>query len=212
MRAAWSRTVENMQRGLARTPLASTTLVASPRQALALAEKWHGDQRYGPFPYGYHLRATIAAAKELGFGGRKERTVAALHDAIEDTGLTRNMIEARFGSEIANAVDQLTRRADVPLPAYFAGMGDLAFSVKLADRLANLRMNGTHISGPEDLERQVKRIVPKYVAEQSLLEARAQGNPRFEEACRALRVELAAAQQRVLALSRGEAATWMGEA
>jgi (p)ppGpp synthase/HD superfamily hydrolase len=169
----------------------------STHYALRVADRAHGEQRYGPFTYGYHLRATIAAARELGFGGRLERTVAALHDSIEDTPMTWQEIASRFGTQVADAVQQLTRSPSVSTEAYLAGMNDLAFSVKLADRLANLRMNGTHLTGPDDLAKQQTRILPKYQAEQALLDARAAGNPRFEEACRVLRVELQLSARRL---------------
>ena len=80
------------------------------------------------------------------------RAVAYLHDVLEDTPVTFDMLAERFGSTIAEAVDLVTdpegesrqvRKAK--LHARLAGLTlvapapPLALHVKVADRLANVR-------------------------------------------------------------------------
>ena len=47
-----------------------------------------------------------------------------LHDVIEDTPRTAEDIQSRFGEDVAVAVQMLTRRADVSLDEYIAGMNE----------------------------------------------------------------------------------------
>jgi hypothetical protein len=64
------------------------------------------------------------------------------------------------GETITRAVEQLSHHDGQSDRDYFGGMGALAFAVKCADRLANVRRNGT---GPVcDWPRQRARLLPKY--------------------------------------------------
>jgi len=119
---------------------------AQVADARAFAIAAHGDQTYGSHPYAYHLDAVAAILEPYGVVAQ---VVGYLHDTIEDTPVTRDEVEARFGAHIADCVailtdepgaDRATRKA-----ATYAKMarvdGDhaLALIVKAADRLANVR-------------------------------------------------------------------------
>lgn len=116
------------------------------RQARDVAIAAHGDQRYGTHPYVHHLDAVAAILEPFGTAAQ---IVGYLHDTIEDTGITRERIEALFGAHIAGCVAILT---DEPGPdrkarkaATYAKMAtvgaefELALIAKVADRLANVR-------------------------------------------------------------------------
>lgn len=61
--------------------------------------------------------------------------VAWLHDTVEDTTATLDMIEALFGAEIAIAVDAITHRKGETRLAYYdrVGANRLALAVKMSD-------------------------------------------------------------------------------
>ncbi len=106
----------------------------------------HGDQTYGPHPYAYHLDAVAAILEPY---GPVAQVVGYLHDTIEDTAVTREEVEARFGADVADCVAILTdepgpnRKARKQLTYAKMARVDvslaLALIAKAADRLANVR-------------------------------------------------------------------------
>ena len=66
--------------------------------------------------------------------------VAWLHDVVEDTDVTLQAIEEQFGSEIAQAVDAITRRPDDEGDEYYHRVADnpIALAVKRSDIEDNL--------------------------------------------------------------------------
>lgn len=69
------------------------------------------------------------------------RIVAVLHDVVEDTHITLDMLRNRFSKEVVEAVDALTRREDEE--DYFVFINrckgnPIAREVKMADILDNL--------------------------------------------------------------------------
>lgn len=70
----------------------------------------------------------------------EEKTVAYLHDVVEDTSVTlRDLEEMGFPVDIVRAVDCITKREGEPLQEYFKRIisSDFAFVVKLADMKHN---------------------------------------------------------------------------
>lgn len=106
----------------------------------------HGDQAYGAYPYVHHLDAVAAILAPYGITAQ---VIGYLHDTIEDTPVTREEVEARFGAHVADCVAILTdepgpnRKARKQLTyAKMAQVGashELALIAKVADRLANVR-------------------------------------------------------------------------
>ncbi|MGE3163899.1 MAG: HD domain-containing protein [Planctomycetota bacterium] len=121
-------------------------------RAFALAA--HGDQRYGDFPYSYHLDAV---ASILAPYGEEAQIIGLLHDVVEDTDTGLSEIRACFGSRVADCVALVTdvegptREARKALThaklATVSGDLELALIVKAADRLANLRMSASSQTG-----------------------------------------------------------------
>lgn len=96
-------------------------------------------------PYMSHLAGVVATLSRHGF--RADVVVAgALHDAIEDAGVTRDDIAARFGAEVAELVVACSE-ADKSLPwearkqAYLEAFPKKpwdAQAITLADKIDNL--------------------------------------------------------------------------
>jgi hypothetical protein len=171
---------------------------ADPRidAALLFAACAHGSQRYGDRPYSSHLARVMATAAGLGFTSPEHLITAALHDVLEDTDVTHTQLRERFGSEIADAVAELTRNKALPIEHDYASMGPLAFAVKLADRLSNLERHG-RATGAE-LEKQREKLFPKYDREQAKLRAHPLAkDPRFKAAIARVEAELSAARLRL---------------
>lgn len=120
-----------------------TDAVARAR-AFALAA--HGEQRYGDQPYSVHLDAV---AEILTPFGEEAQVVGYLHDVVEDTPVSLEMLRTEFGERVAKLVSLVTdepganrrerkARSNAKLAAVSAEDA-LALVVKAADRLANLR-------------------------------------------------------------------------
>jgi GTP diphosphokinase / guanosine-3',5'-bis(diphosphate) 3'-diphosphatase len=121
-------------------------------RAYVYAMKAHGSQkRASGDPYFTHPLEVAAILTDLHVD---DQTIAAaiLHDTIEDTGTTREDIASRFGENIADLVDGLTKIKKLDLVSKKAAQAEnlrkllLAVAadarvllVKLADRLHNMR-------------------------------------------------------------------------
>ncbi|MBY6153542.1 HD domain-containing protein [Vannielia litorea] len=81
-------------------------------------------------PYIAHVVRVTARAD-----GDLQKVVALLHDVVEDCDVPLSRIEQAFGSEVAGAVDAITRRDGEEPDAYYARVtaNPLARSVKLCD-------------------------------------------------------------------------------
>jgi len=130
-------------------PRADLTLI---RAAYALAEEAHrGQYRQSGEEYIVHPLAVADILSELEMDAP---AIAAgmLHDVVEDTGVSLNEIEKRFGPEVARLVDGVTKlnrlgfrshqeeQVENLRKMFFAMAEDLrVIIIKLADRLHNMR-------------------------------------------------------------------------
>lgn len=71
----------------------------------------------------------------------KERIVAVLHDVVEDTTITLEEIRERFGDEIADAVDSVSKREGELYKNFVmrAAENPIGIKVKYADLKDNMR-------------------------------------------------------------------------
>ncbi|MEL6346195.1 MAG: HD domain-containing protein [Myxococcota bacterium] len=113
--------------------------------AKAMAAHAHSTQRYGERPYTVHLAAAVAVLRRFGLGDDPEVVAATwLHDAIEDTDLTREAIASALGERVAAMVDAVTdgpgenRTQRKARPYQVIPQTPDAVLVKLADRIANV--------------------------------------------------------------------------
>lgn len=120
--------------------------------AYELAEKAHmGQMRHSGEPYVMHPVAVAALLLDLGLDS--DTLVAGiLHDVVEDTGVTLETINARFGEDVAAMVDGVTKLGRIPFSSHEDEQAEnlrkmlLAMShdvrvmiIKLCDRLHNMR-------------------------------------------------------------------------
>ena len=160
--------------------------------AREVALEAHGDQRYGDGPYSIHLDEVVAILKEFGINEDQTLATAYLHDVLEDTKLGAEAIELGFGEPIKDAVLFCTdepganrrerkratykraNRAVVamelnPKPIILERAIRMGITVKLADRLANLRRSvGTDLMRMYVKERETFRLA-YYTDRMSLL-------------------------------------------
>lgn len=111
------------------------------KRAMEYATKKHkGQYRVGGAEYITHPTAVSEIVKENG-GNADYRITAFFHDLLEDTDATEEEILALSNSEVLKAVKLLTKRDGYVMEEYVSAIrkNDMAFAVKGADRLHNLR-------------------------------------------------------------------------
>jgi (p)ppGpp synthase/HD superfamily hydrolase len=116
--------------------------IADAAKEFAIAQ--HGTQKYGEHPYSYHLAQVSQVLAEFGYAGDEAIAAAGwLHDILEDTPTTYEMLVSEFGKETADIVWAVTsepggNRADrFRKTALKIQSNKKALIVKLADRIAN---------------------------------------------------------------------------
>ena len=111
------------------------------KRALQFArEKHKGQFRIGGAEYITHPMAVAEIVKRQGHG--IDVQIAALfHDLLEDTDATENEILALSNENVLEAVKLLTKQKGYVMESYVSAIrkNEMAFSVKGADRLHNLR-------------------------------------------------------------------------
>lgn len=109
------------------------------KKAIELAQQYHKGQfrRDGITPYFNHV-ATVAEKLTT----EEEKTVAYLHDIIEDTDCTLSTLMEHFPFDIVQAVHLLTHKEGVDYFTYIHKINEfpdpLIKRVKIADILSNL--------------------------------------------------------------------------
>jgi GTP pyrophosphokinase len=137
----------------ARHPQAGPGAIERLRRAYVLAESSHrGQMRKSGEPYITHPLAVTLILAELG-AETTTLTASLLHDTVEDTEVTLDQVEREFGTEVGHLVDGVTKLEKVDYgaaaePETFrkmlvaAGSDVRVMSIKLADRLHNMRTLG----------------------------------------------------------------------
>ena len=145
-------------------------------RAIAIAAEAHQDQldKAGA-PYILHPLRMVLRARTVA-----ERTVAVLHDVVEDSDWTlERLAEEGFPQTILDAVDSLTHRPDENYEAFTERVAGnpLALQVKLYDLEDNMTLTRLTALTPRDLE----RLQKYHAARQRLLEAVSRSRERNEE-------------------------------
>ncbi|CAN5685930.1 HD domain-containing protein [soil metagenome] len=132
----------------------TVTECALLEDAIVLATEAHSGQvdKAGA-PYILHpLRVLLAQKDDV------RRIAAVLHDVVEDCAVTPDMIRARFGDAVADAVVALTRRDDEDYDAFVVRCAEnaIARDVKRADIADNLDLSRIAVVTDRDLDRVAK--------------------------------------------------------
>lgn len=125
------------------------------QKARTFAIKSHGDQKYGDYPYEIHLGNVVSVLLRFGVVPDSETNVnliaaAWLHDVVEDTPVTFEVLESVFNSEVARIVFAVTDEpGDTRKERKEKTYVKLAQSpdgviLKLADRIANVEFSLVH--------------------------------------------------------------------
>ncbi len=171
MRRALLRQYELIERVRAYDPTADEDLL---NRAYVYAMKMHGSQtRASGDPYFAHPIEVAGILTDYKLDTASIVT-ALLHDVIEDTSASREDIEKRFGAEIAELVEGVTKLSKLELTSEHTRQTEdlrkfiLAISrdvrvllVKLADRLHNMRTL-QHIKAPAKRERIARETLDIY--------------------------------------------------
>lgn len=114
---------------------------AAMHQAISV----HGEQKYSDRPYAVHLLEVYEICKDADRNDHGLLCAAWLHDAVEDTDLCIGDVQTLHGSRVAELVNAVTdgdgenRRARKERPYSLIPTVRGALTLKLADRLANIR-------------------------------------------------------------------------
>ncbi|WP_027120830.1 HD domain-containing protein [Mycoplasmopsis lipofaciens] len=89
------------------------------------------------------------------------KIVALLHDVVEDTEITLETIEEKFGKKIADAVNAMTKRENEDYIVYLNRVkaNPIAKQVKLIDMYHNLDITRLKCFDTEDAKRRVRKYL-----------------------------------------------------
>lgn len=110
-------------------------------KARQLAEKAHKGQTYKDKDYFiYHVMGVTGLVSEATGDSEEHRTVAILHDVVEDSDISIEEIRYKFGDRIGDSVDAITRRKGETYDDYIerCAEDDIASIVKTCDATFNM--------------------------------------------------------------------------
>jgi GTP diphosphokinase / guanosine-3',5'-bis(diphosphate) 3'-diphosphatase len=116
-------------------------------QFAAIQHQYDRRAGYDRLPYINHLiKVTNCLANRIGIKDEALLLAAVLHDVVEDTDVTVEQLERRFGGEVAAIVEELTDDMSLPygkrkrLQVEQAGkLSPKARVIRLVDKASNLR-------------------------------------------------------------------------
>ena len=120
-------------------------------KAIHIAVNTHYNQKdKGGEPYIFHPLRVMDACASL-----EARIVAILHDVVEDTDITIEMLRQEFPPQIIEALKLLTHNPDVPYMDYVASIktNSIAREVKIADLTDNSNVSRLSMITNKAIER-----------------------------------------------------------
>lgn len=123
-------------------------------KAIHMAVNAHYNQKdKGGEPYIFHPLRVMDACASL-----EEKIVAILHDVVEDTDITIEMLRQEFPPQIIEALKLLTHNPDVPYMDYVASIkkNTIAREVKIADLTDNSNVYRLKEFTDKDIQRLTK--------------------------------------------------------
>jgi len=133
--------------------------VALILRAYQSAESWHrGQLRKSGDPYITH---PVAVAVILAGMDADDATLCAalVHDVLDQTGCTKSVLQAEFGHEIADLVEQVSAMSTslAAGPPSDSRADNRALMIKIADRLHNMRTIG-YLPAPVQVDRSAQTL------------------------------------------------------
>ena len=142
--------------------------------ARALAAECHSDltDKYGN-PYMEHLERVADRVREMEYDFVDETSeiemyvaTAYLHDIVEDTEITREILVQAFPVDVVTAIFKLTRKKGMTYAEYIEELmsGDLAWTTGLAGKIARVVKLADlldHVSGPTPCPPNLKKRYEK---------------------------------------------------
>lgn len=120
--------------------------------ARLLSQKAHSNQvdKAGVDYFTGHIQTVVSTVNSS-----KEKLVAYLHDAVEDTDITIERIYEEFGEEIGDAVKVITKPGKLDYTKYIEQIksNELARAVKIADLKHNMDLSRLKVVGEKDIRR-----------------------------------------------------------
>lgn len=118
-------------------------MTAAIKKAIEFGKNAHEGQMYGNMPYIVHTQGVAELVAMRGFGEEYIIT-ALLHDVVEDTEYEVHDIRIKFGCNIAEAVDAMTKREGEEYPDYLERVAEnkIALTVKYYDVFYNHKIGG----------------------------------------------------------------------
>ena len=136
--------------------------------AKKFAQEKHKNQKRkdGVTPYSDHLEGVVNRLKNLGVTDKDVLCAAWLHDIIEDTDVTFDQINERFGREVAEIVLSLSKDQNILKKdrevQYINQLKDASFQtkiIKLCDISANLKDLASAPISKTQKNKQIKKIL-----------------------------------------------------
>ncbi len=136
--------------------------------AKKFAQEKHKNQKRkdGVTPYSDHLEGVVNRLKNLGVTDKEALCAAWLHDIIENTDVTFDQINERFGREVAVIVLSLTKDQNIPKKdremQYINQLKDAPLQtkiIKLCDISANLKDLANAPISKTQKNKQIKKIL-----------------------------------------------------
>ena len=138
-------------------------------RAADTAARWHVHQRrkgIAQEPYINHLLEVASLVAEATGGTDPNLVIAALlHDAIEDQGVTSEMLASEFGQHVADIVIEVTDDKALPKDERKRGQIETAPKkskraklIKLADKTSNLRTIASSPAADWSVERRLEYV------------------------------------------------------
>lgn len=122
-------------------------------KAAQFAVLCHGDQMYGSRPYEVHLFDVVHVLRRFFDWEQLPQDfvdAAWLHDVIEDTSVTRHVLDDMFGHRVADLVHAVSNEPGANRKERHAKTypkirdTENAITIKLADRVANIEQTVSH--------------------------------------------------------------------
>ena len=131
------------------------TIEELPELAYGFAERKHEGQfdKAGK-PYIEHVKRVASRI----VNDPVAQAVAYLHDVVEDTDTSLDLIKHHFGILIASYVDLLTRRKEESYEDYIdrVSTSSIATQIKIADLIDNMNLARLQNVSKKDVKRQIK--------------------------------------------------------